>query len=151
FSDVDWAGCAITRRSTTGLCVILGANCISWSLKKQHTVAKSSAEAEYRALAALAAEVTWIVHLLHHVGVLLASPPVLYSDNISALHLSSNPILHARTKHVKLDYHFIREKVTSGAMVTKYVPSLNQVADIFTKALTKQQYQFLRSKLGVVS
>ncbi|XP_075088534.1 uncharacterized protein LOC142170506 [Nicotiana tabacum] len=135
FSDADWAG----------------ANCISWSSKKQHTVAKSSAEAEYRALAALAADVTWIVHLLHHVGVLLASPPVLYSDNISALHLSSNPILYARTKHVELDYHFIREKVTSGAMVTKYVPSLNQVADIFTKALTKQQYQFLRSKLGVVS
>ncbi|XP_060171511.1 uncharacterized mitochondrial protein AtMg00810-like [Lycium barbarum] len=151
FSDADWEGCAITRRSTTGLCVFLGTNCISWSSKKQHTMSKSSAEAEYRALASLAAEITWILHLLQHLGVSLASPPVLYSDNISALHLTSNPILHARTKHVELDYHFVREKVTVGAMITKYVPSATQVANIFTKALTKQQFQFLRSKLGVVS
>ncbi|XP_060202737.1 uncharacterized mitochondrial protein AtMg00810-like, partial [Lycium barbarum] len=151
FSDADWAGCAVTRRSTTGLCVFLGANCISWSSKKQHTIAKSSAEAEYRALASLAAEITWILHLLRHLGVSLDSPPVLFSDNISALHLTSNPILHARTKHVELDYHFVREKVTAGTMVTRYVPSQTQVADIFTKALSKQQYQFLRRKLRVVS
>lgn len=109
FSDADWAGCAITLRSTTGLCVFLGANCASWSSKKQHTMSKSSAEAEYHALASLAAETTWILHLLQHLGVSLASPPVLYSDNIYALHLTSNPILHARTKHVELDYHFVRE------------------------------------------
>ncbi|XP_059285846.1 uncharacterized mitochondrial protein AtMg00810-like [Lycium ferocissimum] len=78
FFDADWAGCAVTRRSTTGLCVFLGANCISWSSKKQHTVAKSSAEAKYRALASLAAEITWLLHLLRHLGVSLESPPVLY-------------------------------------------------------------------------
>ncbi|XP_015160537.1 uncharacterized mitochondrial protein AtMg00810-like [Solanum tuberosum] len=123
FSDSDWAGCAITCRSTTGLCVFLGANCISWSSKKQHTVSKSSAEAECHALASLAAKITWILHLLQHLEVSLSTPPVLYSDNISALHLTSNPILHARTKHIELDYHFVREKVAAGAMVPKYVPS----------------------------
>ncbi|XP_059277831.1 uncharacterized mitochondrial protein AtMg00810-like [Lycium ferocissimum] len=102
FSDADWGGCPLTRRSTTGLCVFLGSNCVSWASKKQTTVARSSAEAEYRALASLAAEITWLTYILQDIGISLPSPPLLYSDNISALHLTKNPVLHARTKHVEL-------------------------------------------------
>lgn len=124
---------------------------MSWSSKKQNTVAKSNAEAEYRALASLAAELTWITYILKDIGVSLLSPPVMLTDNLSALHLTANPVLHARTKHIELDYHFVREKVVQGAMITKFVPSAEQVADVFTKALTKSQFRFMRSKLGVVS
>lgn len=151
FSDANWAGCPLTRRSTTGMCIFLGSNCVSWSSEKQNTVAKSSAEAEYRALASLAAELTWITYILKDIGVSLLSPPVMLTDNLSALHLTANPVLHARTKHIELDYHFVREKVVQGAMITKFVPSAEQVADVFTKALTKSQFCFMRSKLGVVS
>ncbi|XP_059304047.1 uncharacterized mitochondrial protein AtMg00810-like [Lycium ferocissimum] len=116
FSDADWVGCPLTRRSTTGLCVFLGSNCISWSSKKQNTVAKSSAEVEYRSLVSLAMELTWITYVLKDIGLPLSRPPILFTDNISALHLTTNPVLHARTKHVELDYHFVREKVVQGAI-----------------------------------
>ncbi|XP_019227754.1 PREDICTED: uncharacterized protein LOC109209041 [Nicotiana attenuata] len=114
FSDADWAGCTITRRSTTGYSIHLGANCVSWSLRKQNTVARSSAEAEYRALAATAAELTWISYILQDIGMYIKTAPVLFCDNLSALYMTTNPVMHARTKHVELDYHFVREKVAQG-------------------------------------
>lgn len=75
--------------------------------KKQHTVAKSSAEAKYRSLVSLAVELTCVTYLLKDIGISLPCPPLLFTDNISALHLTSNPVLHARTKHVEIDYHFV--------------------------------------------
>ncbi|KAF3676173.1 Galactokinase [Capsicum annuum] len=90
-SDADWGGCTTTRRSTTGYIIYLGANCISWTSKKQTTVARSSAEAEYRALASTKAEMTWILYLLHDIGVYLKTMPILYCDNLSALYLTFNP------------------------------------------------------------
>ncbi|PKI36765.1 hypothetical protein CRG98_042842 [Punica granatum] len=135
FADADWAGCKETRRSTTGFCAFLGANCISWGVKRQPTVARSTAEAEYRALAVAAAELTWISYILRDLGVFQPRPSLLFTDNISALHLTLNPIFHARTKHVEIDYHFVREKVALRSIVTQFVPTTLQVADIFTKPL----------------
>ncbi|PNY13707.1 putative copia-type protein, partial [Trifolium pratense] len=149
FSDADWAGCPVTRRSTTGYCVFLGANCISWSSKKQPTVARSSTEAEYRSMAHTTAELTWITYLLQDIDVSLPRAPQLFCDNISALHMSVNPVFHARTKHIELDYHFVREKVAMGALVTRYTPTSSQIADVFTKPLAKDSFFKFRSKLGV--
>ncbi|KAH9648571.1 retrovirus-related pol polyprotein from transposon RE1 [Citrus sinensis] len=113
------------------------------------TVSRSSAEAEYRALASTAAELTWITYLYREIGIPLAQPPQLLSDNLSALHMTINPVFHARSKHIELDYHFIREKVVDGALVTKFVPSSLQIADVFTKALSKAMFRDFRYKLGV--
>uniref|UniRef100_A0A2N9FA52 Uncharacterized protein n=1 Tax=Fagus sylvatica TaxID=28930 RepID=A0A2N9FA52_FAGSY len=150
FSDADWAGCPNTRRSTTGYCIYLGANCISWASKKQATVSRSSAEAEYRAMASAAAELTWLTYLLHDLGISLPTPPVLFCDNTSALHMTVNPVFHARTKHIELDFHFVREKVAAGALTTQYVPSQSQIADLFTKVVSKDVFHRFRHKLGVL-
>ena len=149
FSDADWAGCPLTRRSTAGYCVFLGANCISWSSKKQATVARSSTEAEYRSMAHTTAELTWITYLFQDTGVSISRAPQLFCDNISSLHMSVNPVFHARTKHIELDYHFAREKVAMGALVTRYIPTSSQLADVFTKPLAKDPFVTFRSKLGV--
>ena len=149
FVDADWAGCPLTRRSTTGFCTFLGSNCISWCAKKQPTVARSSAEAEYRAMASATAELTWLSYLFRDLGIPLTAPPSLFCDNLSALQLTVNPVFHARTKHIQLDYHFVREKVAQGTLITRYVPSSNQLADIFTKPLSRPSFHDLRNKLGL--
>ncbi|XP_059626128.1 uncharacterized mitochondrial protein AtMg00810-like [Cornus florida] len=118
FSDADWAGCPTIRRNTTGFCVFFGANCVSWCSKKQPTVARSSSEAEYQSMASTTAEITWLTFLLRDIGITLCQPPQLFCDNISALHMSVNPMFHARSKHIELDYHFVREKVVMGTLIT---------------------------------
>ena len=96
-----------------------------------------------------AAELTWVTYLLRDLGVSFSQPPQLFCDNVSALHLSVNPMCHARTKHIELDYHFVREKVAMGTLVTQYVSTHSQLADIFTKSLPKDSFTTFRDKLGV--
>ncbi|GAA0148446.1 transmembrane signal receptor [Lithospermum erythrorhizon] len=117
YSDSDWAGCPTTRRSTTRFCVFLASSFISWSSKKQPTVARSSSEAEYRALASTAAEVTGFQYLLRFLRIHLATTPVALCVNISETYLAHNPVLHSRTKHIAIDYYFMREKVVNGDLV----------------------------------
>ncbi|XP_024018613.1 uncharacterized protein LOC112090776 [Morus notabilis] len=95
FCDADWAGCPDTRRSTTGFCIYLGANFISWSSKKQPTVSRSSSEVEYKAMASTTAELVWITFLLRDMGIKLSESPQLFCDNKSALYMTINPVFHA--------------------------------------------------------
>uniref|UniRef100_A0A2N9HH13 Integrase catalytic domain-containing protein n=1 Tax=Fagus sylvatica TaxID=28930 RepID=A0A2N9HH13_FAGSY len=119
YSDADWAGDPDDRRSTSGLLVYLGSNPITWSAKKQATVSRSSTESEYRALASASAEVCWLRTLLKDLGIFLSQPPILWCDNVSVLAIASNPVFHARTKHIEVDFHFIRERVLRKDLVVQ--------------------------------
>ncbi|XP_019200092.1 PREDICTED: uncharacterized protein LOC109193692 [Ipomoea nil] len=150
FSDSDWAGCSLDLKSTAGYAVFLGPNLVSWTSRKQRTVARSSTEAEYKSLADVAAEVTWVQSLLRELGLLSPTIPVFWCDNLGATYLCANPVFHARTKHVEVDYHFVRDKVSTGALKVNFVSTNDQLADIFTKPLSSARFGDLRCKLGVV-
>jgi hypothetical protein len=147
YADADWAGDPIDRRSTSGYVVFLGSTPITWVSKKQCTVSRSSTEAEYRSLASATAEVFWIRMVLKDLGIFLPNPPILWCDNLSALALASNPVFHARTKHIEVDYHFIREKVVRRDVVVKFISTTDQLADILTKCLPSPSFHRLRANL----
>ncbi|KAJ0727195.1 putative RNA-directed DNA polymerase [Helianthus annuus] len=150
YSDSDWAGCPVDRRSTGGFAIYLGSNLVSWIARKQRTVSRSSTESEYKALADTVAELIWLKALLRELGIAKNYSPTLWCDNLGATFLSANPVFHARTKHVEVDYHFVREQVAQGNLHVKFIATNDQIADVFTKPLSSQRFQFLRSKLQVV-
>ncbi|GAA0164728.1 transmembrane signal receptor [Lithospermum erythrorhizon] len=123
FSNSDWAACPTTR---------------------------SSAEAEYRAMAQASAEVTWLVRLLADLGVCNLTPVTLYYDNNSAIHIAKNPIFHERTKHIDIDCHFTRDKIIEGLLQLAHVPTTKQLAYVLTKVLPSSQHRYLLSKLGML-
>lgn len=148
YSDSDWASFPSTRKSTTGYCIMLGTSPISWKTKKQSVVARSSTEAEYRAMALTACEITWITSLLKDMGLTNLPPTILKVENQEALSIAANPVLHERTKHIEIDYHYIRDKINAGEIKTCHVPSYAQVADILTKSLSVKQHYYILDKFG---
>lgn len=137
------------RKFTTGFGIFHASCLISRGAKKQAVVSRSSTEAEYHALAITTVELYWLDMLLKELQIALPFPPVLCCDNLSVLALASNPIFHARTKHIKVDYHFVRDKVVNGDIVIKFVPTLSQAADLFTKGYTAACFLQLRHKLMI--
>ncbi|GJW96750.1 ribonuclease H-like domain-containing protein [Tanacetum coccineum] len=149
YSDTDWAGCPTTRRSTLGYCVFLGNNLLSWSSKRQSTLSRSSAEAEYRGVANAFAETC--CNLLRELHTPLSSAILVYSNNVSAIYLSCNPVQHQRTKHIEIDIHFVRDLVAAGQVRVLHVPSRYQFVDIFTKGLSSALFEEFHSSLSVKS
>ena len=137
FSDANWAGDPIDRRSITGYCFLIGSSLISWRSKKQTFVARSNTKAEYRALVDTTSELFWLRWLLKDLGVSTSSATPLYCDNQSAIHITHNDVFHERTKHIEIDCYFIRYHLVHGALKLFSVSSKDQLADIFTKSLPK--------------
>lgn len=151
FSDADWAGDTDDYVSTNAYIVYLGTTPISWSSKKQRGVARSSTEAEYRAVANTAYELRWICSLLSELRINLPSTPVIYCDNVGATYLCANPVFHSRMKHIALDYHFVCGNIQSGALRVTHVSTNDQLADALTKAFPRPSFLELNSKTAVTS
>ncbi|KAK2982173.1 hypothetical protein RJ640_029076 [Escallonia rubra] len=149
FYDADWAGCPMTRKSTTGYIIFLGSSPVSWRAKKQIVVSRSSAKAEYRAMATTTSEIIWLKQLLQDLEVSCTTPVSLFCDNRAAIHIAANPVFHERTKHIEIDCHFIRQHIQSQTIATKSISSQDQLADIFTKALGHDRFHQLLGKLGI--
>ena len=151
FSDVNWAGDPTDRRSTTGYCFLLGSSLISWQNNRQTHVARSSTDAEYRALTDTTSELIWLRWLLKDLGVSTFSATLLYCDNQSVIHITHNDIFYERIKHIEIDCHFIRYHIIHGALKLILVSSKDQLADIFTKSHPKGRLRALVDNLKLVS
>ena len=147
--DSDWAACPVTRRYLTSWLVFFGQSPVSWKTKKQHTVSRSSAEAEYRSMAAITCELKWLKGLLLSLSVNHPKAIKLFCDSQPALHIAKNPVFNERTKHIEVDCHFVRDAINEGLISRSHVSTSSQLADIFTKALGQKQFDKILSKLGI--
>lgn len=149
YSDADWARDKDDYIYTTTYIVYLGKNPISRSSKKQRTIARSSTEAEYRAVANTTAEVLWLHNLFRELRLTTTMPPVIYCDNAGATYVSANPVFHSKMKHLGLDYHFVRENVQAGQLHVSYISNTDQLADALTKPLPRSTFISLVRKIGL--
>jgi hypothetical protein len=149
YSDADWAGCKIDRKSTLGTCQFLGRSLVSWASKKQNFVALSTAEAEYIAASHCCAQLLWMRQTLRDYGYKLSKVPLL-CDNESAIRMADNPVEHSRTKHIAIQYHFFRDHQQRGDIEIAYVSTKEQLVDIFTKPLDEKTFTKLRNELNIL-
>nr|XP_016457380.1 PREDICTED: uncharacterized mitochondrial protein AtMg00810-like [Nicotiana tabacum] len=151
FCDSEWGACVEIRKSFTCYVVKFGDALISWKSKKQGTVSRSSVEAEFRSMATTVAEIKWLVGLFKKLGVSVEFPVQLHYDSKAAIQILAHPIFHERTKHIDIDYHFVREMIQEGMIQTQHVGTREQLTDIFTKSLYIPQHDYLLCKLGMKS
>lgn len=149
YSDADWAGDIVDRKSTSGYIFTLNGAAVSWKSKKQACVSLSTAEAEYMALSNAAQEAVWIQRLLEEVDGTTNKPITIYEDNQSTIFMSQNPQFHGRAKHIDIKYHFIREQISTNAIELKYCKSEEMIADILSKELGRLQFEKLRKLIGM--
>ncbi|XP_071741479.1 uncharacterized mitochondrial protein AtMg00810-like [Rutidosis leptorrhynchoides] len=150
FCDSDWAKCKLNRKSVTGYLVYLCNSLVSWKSKKQTTVARSSVEAEYRAMATVACEVIWIKNLLLDLNIKVPLPVQISCDNSSAIQISANPVFHEKTKHFDIDLHYLREKICTGIVKVSKISSFENLSDILTKGITIKHHNYLVERLGLL-
>jgi hypothetical protein len=149
YSDVDWDNCMDERKSTSGGAFFLGYSLVAWLRKKQGSISLSTTEAEYIVAATCYTQVLWMIQTLADLEVKYNAPIPIHFDNTSAISVSKNHVFHSKTKHIPIKYHFLREQVTSTVVSLHYIPSKDQIVDIFTKLLAKAQFEYLHQKLGV--
>ncbi|KAJ9536171.1 hypothetical protein OSB04_un000651 [Centaurea solstitialis] len=142
FTDSDYGGCKLDRKSTSGSCQFLGDKLVSWTSKKQNCVSTSTAEAEYVAAASCCSQVLWMKTQLLDYGYKLKRVPI-YCDSESAIAITSNPVQHSKTKHIDIRYHFIKDNVEKGNIEMFFVQTDYQLADLFTKPLDEKRFNFL--------
>jgi hypothetical protein len=149
YTDADFAGNRVDRKSTSGTCQFLGGSLVSWSSQKQTSVAQSTAEAEYMAADSCTTQILWMIHTLNDYDLRFHKVPIM-CDNTSAIQISKNPVFHSRTKHIEIRHHFICDHVEKRDIELIHVDTKNQIADIFTKPLPTEQHHELRFKLGML-
>lgn len=152
FTDADWAGDHETRRSTSGYVFSIGSAAISWSSKRQPTVALSTCEAEYIGQTQATKEAVWLRSLLAEiarVGERSLPSTIIYSDNQGAIALAKNPQFHGRSKHIDIQHHYVREKIVDGTVELTYIDTSRQIADGLTKALPREPFERFRKALGL--
>jgi hypothetical protein len=149
FCDADWAGNVDDRRSTTGCAFIIAGGAVSWNSKKQATVALSSTEAEYMAATQATKEAIWLRKILTDLGYTQDQPTVIYGDNQSCIALTKNPTYHARTKHIDIQHHFVREKVEDGTIKLVFCGTEDMAADVLTKGLSRDKHGRFSNMIGL--
>lgn len=152
YVDSDWAGCQDTRRSTTGWVFLLGGCVIAWASRRQKSVALSTCEAEYIAAAEAAKEAIWLINFIRELNLpgISTDAVTLYIDNNAAMKLTKNPEFHARTKHIELRHHFLREQVLQGTIQMKRIDTKDNLADVFTKALPRATFEGMLEGLRLI-
>ena len=148
YSNANWDGNVDDRTSTSAYISFLGSNPISWSSKKQRTIARSLTEAEYQTLANAASETMWLSTLFKELAFPVKESSQLLCDNLGATHLSFNPVNHSHMKHIQIDLHFVRDLVQKGSIQISHVYTQDQLADLLTKSLSKQHTELLRNKIN---
>ncbi|KAK6123667.1 hypothetical protein DH2020_042591 [Rehmannia glutinosa] len=151
YSDSDWAGSVDDRKSTSGYIFCLGSKVISWSSRKQKTVALSSSEAEYTAITDAACQAVWLRRLLEDLQLKQAEATTIFCDNKSAILMTKNPVFHARSKHIELRHHFVRDLVGKEDINIDYISTSEQPADILTKAVTFEKFEKHKSQLKITN
>jgi hypothetical protein len=149
YSDADWAGCKIDRKSTSGTCQFLRRSLLFWASKKQNSVALSTAEAEYIVAGHCCVQLLWMRQTLRDCGYKLTKVHLL-CDNENAIRMTDNPIEHSRTKHIAIRYHFLRDHQQRGDIEIAYVSTKEQLANIFTKPLDEKTFTKLRNELNIL-
>src|SRR6266508_4316846 len=149
YSDSDYASCKVDRKSTTGTCQFLGRSLVSWSSKKQNSVALSTAKAEYVAADACCAQLLWMKQNLSDYGCEFSKIPLL-CDNESVIKLANNLVQHSRTKHIDIQHHFLRDHEAKGDIAIRHVRTDKQLADIFNKPLDESHFCTLRSEVNIL-
>ncbi|KAK1424407.1 hypothetical protein QVD17_19736 [Tagetes erecta] len=150
YSDSDFGGCALDRKSTTGGCQFLGPRLVSWQCKKQTNVSVSTAEAEYIAASAGCSQVLWLQNQLLDYGFNFLKTPI-YIDNTAAMFITANPVQHSKTKHIEIRYHFLRDNSEKGLIILIKVHTDKQLADLFTKSFLSGRFEFLIQSIGLIN
>ena len=149
FCDADWGSNIDDRRSITGYIFLFNGSAISWKSKKQPSVALSSVEAEYMSASQATREAVWLKRFLHELNIATDKPISIACDSQGAIAVAKNPEYHARTKHIDIQHHYVREKVEDNTVAFHYTPTTEMIADILTKAVNKNQHEKLTSLMGL--